>query len=64
MYFKFSIAQSTGATQKEAVPTFICKGEKWYRKLMKRTEPLVAKIEVEPIKEKRNQAGVGEPPPA
>lgn len=53
--FKFSIAQSTGATQKEAVPTFICKGEKWYRELMKRTEPLVAKIEVEPIKEKRNQ---------
>lgn len=52
---KFSIAQSTGATQKEAVPTYICKGEKWYRELMKRTEPLVAKIEVEPIKEKRNK---------
>lgn len=53
--FKFSIAQGTGATQKEEVPTYICKSEKWYRELMKRTELLVAKIEVEPIKEKRNQ---------
>lgn len=53
----FSIAQSTGATQKKdvPVPTYICKCEKWYHELMKRTEPLVAKIEVEPIKEKRNQ---------
>ena len=50
---QFSIAQGTGAKQKNAVPTYICKS-KWYRELMARTEPLCAQIEAETDKERRN----------
>ena len=50
----FSIAQGTGAKSKNAVPTYICRSAKWYRDLMKRTEPLCAQIEAETDKERRN----------